>query len=287
MVSTLDFLRALLGMPAHHPETFPHWDEATHVSWTDDWTLDEENLRRAPDGPGVLLLVRSNAGDPDEPVWVEASPDVRARLHELTRSPAVQPAALARMLALRGLRFRAATVGDEDSRDGDRRPPSRPTRPSAAPRRHLRGPRRELHGRPSSTRSLRSASTDERAAHRDPHLSSVSSGGGRLQGQAPSQPRVPRLHDARATGGRLPGRGLAERAPGAGRIPRSRSRAPRPWRSSLAVRGRPRRRLGRPHASSPRRPARRHPAGMRAARCAGDRFTRGAPGALSRRRESR
>lgn len=118
MVSTLDFLRALLGMPAHHPETFPHWDEATHVSWTDDWTLDEENLRRAPDGPGVLLLVRSNAGDPDEPVWVEASPDVRARLHELTRSPAVQPAALARMLALRGLRFRAATVGDEDSRDG-------------------------------------------------------------------------------------------------------------------------------------------------------------------------
>jgi hypothetical protein len=118
MVSTLDFLRELLGMPAHHPDTFPHWDQATHVSWTDDWTLDEENLRRAPDGPGVLVLVRSNAGDPDEPVWVEGSTDVRARLHELTGSVVQQPTALARMLALRGLRFRAATVGDDDSRAG-------------------------------------------------------------------------------------------------------------------------------------------------------------------------
>jgi hypothetical protein len=118
MVSTLDFLRALLGMPAHHPETFPHWDEATHVSWTDDWALDEENLPRAPDGPGVLVLVRANAGDPDEPVWVEGSSDVRARLHELTESPVQQPMALARMLALRCLRFRAAAVGDDDSRAG-------------------------------------------------------------------------------------------------------------------------------------------------------------------------
>jgi CBS domain-containing protein len=118
MVSTLDFLRALLGMPAHHPDTFPHWDEATHVSWTDDWALDDENLPRAPAGPGVLVLVRANAGDPDEPVWVEASPDVRARLHELTEAPVRQPTVLARMLALRGLRFRAATVGDQASRDG-------------------------------------------------------------------------------------------------------------------------------------------------------------------------
>ena len=132
IVSTLDFLRALLGMPAHHPETFPHWDEATHVSWTDDWALDEENLPRAPAGPGVLVLVRSNAGDPDEPVWVEASPDIRARLRELTEFPVQQPTVLARMLALRGLRFRAATVGDDDSREGivallhdrlDHRPP--------------------------------------------------------------------------------------------------------------------------------------------------------------------
>ncbi len=116
MVSTLDLLRALLGMPAHHPETFPHWDEATHVSWTDDWALDEENLGHAPAGPGVLVLVRSSTGDPDEPVWVEATPDVRMRLRELSGSPTVQPAALARMLALRGLRFRAAAIGDEDSR---------------------------------------------------------------------------------------------------------------------------------------------------------------------------
>ena len=51
-------------------------------------------------------------------IWVEASPDVRARLHELTEAPVRQPTVLARMLALRGLRFRAAAVRDDDSRDG-------------------------------------------------------------------------------------------------------------------------------------------------------------------------
>jgi CBS domain-containing protein len=117
IVSTLDFLRALLGMPARHPDTFPHWDEATHVSWTDDWALDEENLRRAPDGPGVLVLVRSSVGESDEPVWVEACRDVRLRLCELTESAVEQPTSLARLLALRGLRFRAATMNDDAARD--------------------------------------------------------------------------------------------------------------------------------------------------------------------------
>jgi predicted transcriptional regulator len=30
-VSVLDVLRALLGIPAHHPATFPHWDAATQT----------------------------------------------------------------------------------------------------------------------------------------------------------------------------------------------------------------------------------------------------------------
>lgn len=117
MVSTLDFLRALLGMPAHHPETFPHWDEATHAAWTDDWPLDAEHLGRAPDGPGVLVLVRSSAGESDEHVWVEPCADIRVRIHELADSARQQSPSLARLLALRDLRFRAAAVTDEPSRD--------------------------------------------------------------------------------------------------------------------------------------------------------------------------
>jgi CBS domain-containing protein len=116
MLSTLDLLRAVLGMPVHHPDAFPHWDEATGASWTDDWALDEENLGRAPDGPGVLALVRGNAGERDEVVWVEACGHARARVLELCELPTQQEPVLARVLALRDLRFRAASLHDEAAR---------------------------------------------------------------------------------------------------------------------------------------------------------------------------
>jgi len=116
MVSTLDLLRAVLGMPTHHPDAFPHWDDATRASWTDDWALEEGGLAHAPDGPGVLALVRGSAGERDEVVWVEACNNTRARLLELSELPTQQEAALTRVLALRGLRFRAAAVRDEAAR---------------------------------------------------------------------------------------------------------------------------------------------------------------------------
>jgi CBS domain-containing protein len=116
MLSTLDLLRAVLDMPARHPTAFPHWDVATRVSWTDDWTLEPENLDRAPGGGGVLQLVRASAGEPDEVVWVEACASVRARLVEMTSSSVSHAPALVRVLALRGLRFRSASVNDEAAR---------------------------------------------------------------------------------------------------------------------------------------------------------------------------
>ena len=116
MVSTLDLLRALLGMPAHHPAAFPHWDETTGVSWTDDWALDEEGLDQAPDGPAVLVLVRATTHERDEVVWVEACASARARLTELKERGPGRETALARVLALRGLRVRVARVGDEETR---------------------------------------------------------------------------------------------------------------------------------------------------------------------------
>jgi hypothetical protein len=116
MLSTLDLLRAVLGMPEHHPDAFPHWDDATHASWTDDWALDEENLARAPDGPGVLALVRASAGELDEVVWVEECANTRARILELSQVPVQQEPALTRVLALRGLRFRATSVRDGAAR---------------------------------------------------------------------------------------------------------------------------------------------------------------------------
>jgi CBS domain len=116
MLSTLDLLRDLLGMPARHPGAFPHWDETTGVSWTDDWTLDEGSPGRAPEGPGVFALVRGAPGERDEIVWVEDCADTRARLSELREPSAKQEPALTRVLALRGLRFRAASVRNEETR---------------------------------------------------------------------------------------------------------------------------------------------------------------------------
>lgn len=117
MVSTLDLLRALLELPARHPAAFPHWDASTHTSWTDDRPLEAENALHAPDASGVLLLVTSRRGKRDAIVWVEACPNVRARVLACASRSTHQEPALTRVLALDGLRFRASHVDDPATRD--------------------------------------------------------------------------------------------------------------------------------------------------------------------------
>ncbi|HTQ47638.1 MAG TPA: CBS domain-containing protein [Polyangiaceae bacterium] len=116
MLSSLDLLRALLGMPTPHPQTFPHWDEATDACWSDDRPLDEENAERAPGGPGIVALVTSHVGEPDTIVWAEACRDVRSRTLEMAADPMHQEPALIQVLAHRGVRFRVARIADEAQR---------------------------------------------------------------------------------------------------------------------------------------------------------------------------
>jgi CBS domain-containing protein len=116
MVSTLDLLRALLGIPTRHPAAFPHWDDTTEASWTDDWPLEEESAAHAPSGPGVLALSTSHLGEPNAVVWVEPCANLRARVLELASHPDDHEPALARALALHGLRFRATSVCEEAPR---------------------------------------------------------------------------------------------------------------------------------------------------------------------------
>jgi CBS domain-containing protein len=117
MVSTLDVLRALLDIPARHPVAFPHWDPLTRTSWTDDWPLDDESHRHAPDGAGVLVLVTFHRGQRDAVAWAEASANLRARVREFASQPARQEPALARVLASAGLHFRTSSVEDPAVRD--------------------------------------------------------------------------------------------------------------------------------------------------------------------------
>lgn len=117
IVSVLDVLRALLGIAAHHPAAFPHWDAGTQSSWTDEWPLDEQHVSHAPDAPGVLVLVRGPVGEADVVVWVEACANLRSRLVGLTTLGSSAVPTLARLLERHDLRFRAAAVRNEADRE--------------------------------------------------------------------------------------------------------------------------------------------------------------------------
>jgi CBS domain-containing protein len=117
IVSALDVMRAMLGVPAHHPQAFPHWDEGMQWSWTDDWPLDESQALHAPDAPGVLLLVQEEVGKADVVVWVEECANVRERAAALANGTACIDLALAGLLAREGMCFRAAAVPDSDDRE--------------------------------------------------------------------------------------------------------------------------------------------------------------------------
>ena len=113
MLSTLDVIRGLLGLPAIHPAGFPHFDSVTSLSWSDDAVLAEKNLDVATDGPGVLALVHGGAGIPERVVWVEGCNNVRLRLLELLNLPQSDQPLLERALRLGHLRFRSASAPDE------------------------------------------------------------------------------------------------------------------------------------------------------------------------------
>lgn len=114
-VSSLDIVRALVGLPAHAPETFPHRDPALGVSWTNAATLDAEHVASAPTDGGVIVLAMGGVRRPDCDLWVEACSGMRGRLMELLEIP--QSPALASVLARRDLRFRCAIIGDAAARD--------------------------------------------------------------------------------------------------------------------------------------------------------------------------
>lgn len=114
-LSVVDVLRGLIGKPIRHPAAFPHL--ANHVAWSDDEPFTLSASAAAPSGPGVLLLVESVVGEPDDVAFVEAPTNVRARLLELLSSPPSEQPDLERLLEHpTRLRFRAAAIDDARKR---------------------------------------------------------------------------------------------------------------------------------------------------------------------------
>ncbi len=106
VVSSIDIIRGLLGMPATHPETFPHYDADTDLVWTDDTPLDLDRVEAAPAGPGLLVILRGGPGRRESIAWAEGARDVRERLIELLTAGAEGP--LGALIGEHGLRYRAA-----------------------------------------------------------------------------------------------------------------------------------------------------------------------------------
>jgi predicted transcriptional regulator len=116
MLSALDVVRGLIGMPAFRPAVFSHYDESLGLVWTNDTVLDLDRVEAAPDGPGILVLIHGGAAKPERMIWVESAQNVRKRLIDMLSRPTDNPLALQHWLEGGDLRFRAASQADPDVR---------------------------------------------------------------------------------------------------------------------------------------------------------------------------
>lgn len=112
MLSSLDLIRGLAGLPISHPSSFPHHDSRFDVVWSDEVRLDGSAIEAAPAAPGVLSLIAGARGARDRVVWSERAADLRHRLLELLENPGEQVLPLRRWLETGSLRFRTARVAD-------------------------------------------------------------------------------------------------------------------------------------------------------------------------------
>jgi CBS domain-containing protein len=109
-IGSLDVIRGLLGKPVPHPESFPHYDRDLDLQWTDDLPLSDAGVAEAPDGPGLLRLIRSRPGEPDRVVWSEGTHNVRTRVLDLIAGPQPSMPHLVDELDRGELFFRAAAT---------------------------------------------------------------------------------------------------------------------------------------------------------------------------------
>lgn len=116
MLSALDVVRGLVGMPAFRPAVFSHYDEDLGLTWTNDTVLDLDRVEAAPEGPGILVLIHGGAGKPERMVWVESAQNVRKRLIDMLSMRDDNPLALRHWLEGGDLRFRAAAQPDVSAR---------------------------------------------------------------------------------------------------------------------------------------------------------------------------
>jgi CBS domain-containing protein len=109
-VGALDVLRGLIGQPAPHPESFPHYDAVNGLTWSNESQLTFAAVEYAPDGPGVFVLIDAAPQRPNRLVWSEATDHVRRRLRDMISTPGTAPPHLMDAAVSGRLWFRCAPV---------------------------------------------------------------------------------------------------------------------------------------------------------------------------------
>ena len=112
VVTALDLLRGVIGLPAPRPALAPRMNLSAGVVWTDELPLEPAMFRAAPDREGLLVLIHGWPGISKRVVWAEACDDVRRRLEDMLAAPQAEEPLLAFWLKRPGLRFRAAAARD-------------------------------------------------------------------------------------------------------------------------------------------------------------------------------
>jgi CBS domain-containing protein len=112
IVSALDLLAGFVGYPAQHAPSYPHFDAATGLSWSECAPLALEFLPMAPDAPGVLTLIFGGQDKNEVLVWAEAAHNVRSRLYQMISTPQTDGYLNDLLSDAKHLRFRVAAVVD-------------------------------------------------------------------------------------------------------------------------------------------------------------------------------
>jgi CBS domain-containing protein len=120
-VGSLDVVRGLIGAPVPHPDAFTTYDSRTGASWSEEAPLSMDNVDMAPDGPGLISLIRCRVGEPDRVVWSAGSQNVRTKAMGILSGAEPTTAHLADEIASGAIRFRAAAASaDHRSRPSAR-----------------------------------------------------------------------------------------------------------------------------------------------------------------------
>lgn len=112
-ISAIDIVRSTLGWNRPGASAEEPAPAAAQLEWSASQQLTEIGRQAAPEGPGVLVLLRVPQDLPPTMLWVQSTNDLRGLLGEFLDDP---PPRLARYLERGHLHFRAAAVPELSQR---------------------------------------------------------------------------------------------------------------------------------------------------------------------------